>query len=113
MSAFGGNEHTQQMANLKYDRKMVNRDLKRATEKLPKQKEKCVISEKAIKHMEQAMKDLVNKKTSQQSLEKTVYQSLKELEENGNYTKNDLISRSSCEQFVDEIVMHPKKNGSM
>ena len=108
MSALDGKERTQQMADLKYDRKIANRDLKRTVKKLAKQKEKHVISRKVMNHMEQAMKDLVNKKTSQQSFEKTVYQSVKELEVNGNYTKNDPITRASCKQFVDEIFMHAK-----
>ena len=40
MSALDGEERTQQMADLKYDRNIANRDLKCTAEKLSKQKEK-------------------------------------------------------------------------
>ena len=51
---------------------------------------------------------LVNKNNSQETLEETVYESLKELEVNDNHTRNDPIMKEICKQIVSEIVMHAK-----
>ena len=50
----------------------------------------------------------MNKNNSQETLEETVYESLKELEVNDNHTRNDPIMKEICKQIVNEIVMHAK-----
>ena len=56
--------------------------------------------------MVQAAKDLVEKEEKQVSLEDTIFQELKKIEEEGNFTKNEPITRESAKSIVAEIVMN-------
>ena len=42
------NEQVERLSNMKYDRKLINRKLRRATEKLAKEEETCKTAEKNI-----------------------------------------------------------------
>ena len=54
------------------------------------------------------MKDMATKKEAQLGLEETIFQVMKDLEAKGEYTKKEPITRVSCKEFTDEIVMHCK-----
>ena len=86
-SALGDNECLEQCSNLKFERKLMNRDLRRAAAKLAKREEKYIIAEDMLKQMKQAMRDLTTKKESQEGLKVAIFNSMKELQANGKYTK--------------------------
>ena len=54
------------------------------------------------------MKNVATKKEEQIGLEGTNFEALKQLEKNGEYTTNELVTRASCKKFVDVIVSHSR-----
>ena len=102
------NEQTERLANLNVDRKDNHRALRRAAEKLTEVEEELFINEETLSHMEKAMKNMATKKEDQVGLEETIFEALKQLETNGEYTKNEPITRASCKDFVEVIVSHAK-----
>ena len=97
--------------NLKDDRKDNHRVLRRAVKKLMEVEEELFINEETLIHMERAIKIWQPKKEDQVGLEGTIFEALKQLETNGEYTKNEPITRASCKDFVEVIVSHAKKLG--
>ena len=60
-SALGDKERSERLSNLRFERLILNSTLKRAAEKLSRQKDKCIIAEHTLKHIKQAMTDLTTK----------------------------------------------------
>jgi len=64
------------------------------------------MSDDMRKHTEAAINQLAESKESHQSLEDWIFLILKELEVDGNATKNERITRATAKQFVDQVVIH-------
>ena len=60
------------------------------------------------RHVNVAMKELVDSESAHKSLENQIYDILKELEEAGDYTKNEPISRITAKQFVEQVIIHTR-----
>lgn len=108
ISALDDEERKERIANLNLERKLEKLELERVLEKCSVLGKKYKVSEKMRKHMDKAMSDLADKESVQKSLADRIFDILKELEAEGNYTKKVPITREMARQFVDSMAIQAK-----